>query len=746
MKKNVRRTKHTFKIRPYARLLTMLGEQLIKNEQIALTELIKNSYDADATWVKISFIDFGENLELLQESKIIIEDNGVGMSLNTIKNDWMNPATPSKFSHDGNIKKTPSGKRIIQGEKGIGRFAILKLGRKIQITTREKNSNEENIIDYDLSAFDDNFLTEEGERKDLFLDDLRIRVYTKKPSIIVNKPIQVDHRKFIRESYGTRIEVTNLKGKWTLNKINRIYNDLAKLESIFDKIANKNREDNFDVGLELNGKRQTITRDYIEKVAGIFENKSVFRITEGEYNHKQNAFYYKINDVPKALSIKDVNFRKVRVYRERFQDNKTKEYREPECHSFKFNLFIFDFEKQAPLKYKLDSEDRNIIRNHRVYLYRDGIRVIPYGDPDDDWLKIDTLRGTIAVGHFFSNDQIVGFIEISKHGNPELKDKTNREGLIEEGNATLDFIGLIQSFLSYLRLHPYQQYKIDNQNRNAHDLFRNDEVKNKFELLKKQFSKDKNAQKAIENLYTNYSIERKYLTQRVEATEDLASVGLSVETASHDIMMMLGKGLHSLDDLIRDCIAESISLNEISEELQKLKGIFSFVESQMKDVQLLFKSSKQRRRQIPVKEILDKVIRIYKRTLKRNKIEYNINEIGSPLIAKCTDAVLLQLFINLFDNSIFWLSDTDLESKKILITLNGHESKMIFSDNGPGIKEEYIPYIFEPFYSAKEEGRGLGLYIARQLLERNDYSIELADIQADKLLPGANFVTYFIAQ
>ena len=76
--------KRIFKIRPYARILTMLGDQLIKNEQIALTELIKNSYDADADWVKVSFENFGKNLEVYNDSKIIIEDNGEGMTLESI--------------------------------------------------------------------------------------------------------------------------------------------------------------------------------------------------------------------------------------------------------------------------------------------------------------------------------------------------------------------------------------------------------------------------------------------------------------------------------------------------------------------------------------------------------------------------------------------------------------------------------------------------------------------------------------
>jgi HSP90 family molecular chaperone len=86
--------KQNLKIKPYARLLTMLGEQLIKNERIALIEIIKNSYDADADWVKVSFQNFTDNFEYNAASKIIIEDNGCGMSLDTIKNHWLNPATP----------------------------------------------------------------------------------------------------------------------------------------------------------------------------------------------------------------------------------------------------------------------------------------------------------------------------------------------------------------------------------------------------------------------------------------------------------------------------------------------------------------------------------------------------------------------------------------------------------------------------------------------------------------------------
>jgi C4-dicarboxylate-specific signal transduction histidine kinase len=192
---------------------------------------------------------------------------------------------------------------------------------------------------------------------------------------------------------------------------------------------------------------------------------------------------------------------------------------------------------------------------------------------------------------------------------------------------------------------------------------------------------------------------------------------------------------------------EDIDKDELLKELQSIRGGMSFIEAELKDIQLLFKSSKQRRKSIRIKNIIEKVERIYKRLLTKENIIFELRTIGSPLIAKTTDAVLLQLLLNLMDNAIYWLMQISAKDKKIEIVLDGNKCQMIFADNGPGISKDDAPYIFEPFYSGKgEEGRGLGLYIARQLLERNDYSIDLADVKANKVLSGANFVVNFCSE
>ena len=133
--------------RPHARLLTMLGEQLIKNERIALVELVRNAYDADADGVDVRFEDFNENMTPNDRSFIVVRDDGVGMPIETLRNEWMNPATPKKHlaKRDGR-GATPGKGRIMQGEKGIGRFAVLKLGRQITIATRQSGDALESVL------------------------------------------------------------------------------------------------------------------------------------------------------------------------------------------------------------------------------------------------------------------------------------------------------------------------------------------------------------------------------------------------------------------------------------------------------------------------------------------------------------------------------------------------------------------------------------------------------------------------
>ncbi len=740
----------TLTIRPYARLITMLGDQLIKNELIALVELIKNAYDADASWVKVSFVDFDSNYSLTATSKIIIEDDGCGMNADILKRHWLNPATPEKLRRKTINTKTPKG-RILQGEKGIGRFAIFKLGKTIKITTRrqaqdkngrftDKGENIENSLVYDFSKYDNNFLKENGKDKDLFLDNLEIELSQNPPTSIISQTILLGSTKCKRKPHGTIIEISNLKTDWTSARVNRIQQEIGKLKPIFSK----NVDTDFNVWIYKDNQLNGSGGEYKEKLNNCLANKSVFKVTEGRYSSEGNAIHFKLNghDVDLSFNDPDINGLK------QFETFKTPEI-QTECGSFSFEFYIFDFtaDSENPAKYFLDKEEKRIIREHRIYLYRDGLRVMPYGDPEDDWLQIDIVRGTIRADEFLSNDQIVGCVYISQKENPKLIDKTNREGLIEEGRALQDFITVLKLILRYLRKKPFAQYLITKQRKIEFERLKRGRPAELIENAKKKYADEPKMQALLESFESSYTKEKRYLEDRINKTENLAAVGLSVETASHDVMLFIHKALESQDALIREImLGGEVNKEDLISRLTLIRGTISIVETQLKDIQLLFPSTKSKTKNIKIREIIEKVHRLYSRAFNDNKISLEIDETSQPLIVKVTDAVLLQVFINLFDNSLYWLKTIN-EKRTIRISIDGNRRRLIFSDGGPGIKDEDVDYVFEAFYSGKgEDGRGLGLYIARQLLDRYDYSIDLAEFSSDRLLSGANFVLEFIKE
>ena len=743
------------KIRPYARLLTMLGDQLIKDERIALVELIKNAYDADASWVKVCFEGFDEDFHVTEYSKIIIEDDGCGMDDKILKKHWLNPATPDKLKRKKETPVTQKG-RILQGEKGIGRFAVFKLGKKISITTRrqlkdtkgnfiEKGGAVEYTLTYDFSRYDDDFLEENGKDAELFLEDLSVYLSQREPETIVEKEILLGTQKRRGKSHGTVIEISNLKDRWTEERLERAQRDVGKLQPIFSKENGNNTDFSvwFYKGKDLHEPKE----NYKESLLNLLEQKTIFRISKGIFDCEDSKISFMINERLCELDFDDPDINGITEFKKikkRYEEDGTLD-----CGSFEFEFYIFDLQASSenPSKYYLSREEKSIIRDHRIYLYRDDVRVMPYGDPDDDWLGIDKARGNVRANEYLSNEQVVGCIYISQEENPLLRDKTSREGLIDEGNALSDFIVVIQLILKYIRKKPYSQYLIDKKRKNEINFVKTGKSSELIESAKKELKDNSQALEFINKFEKSYAKEKRILNERIAKTENLAAVGLSIETASHDVMILISKAMEQTNSLYKEVASGTDIDNEkLCERLTLIAGTISMVQTQMKDVQLLFPSTKQRTRLINVRTIMDKVHNIYANALKKNGITTHIDATEKPLMAKTTDAVLLQVFINLFDNAFYWLMTLKPnEKKEIHISLDGNNQRMIFSDSGPGIKDDDKGYIFDAFYSGKgEEGRGLGLYIAKQLLDRYDYSIELAELSKDKLLKGANFVVEFV--
>ena len=315
-------TARSLKFKPYARLLTMLGDQLIRNEQVALSELIKNAYDADATWVKVTFENFDEDFRAKDNAKIIVEDDGHGMTADVIENHWVNPATPLKLmGKKGDKKRTKSG-RIIQGEKGIGRFALLKLGRDIKMITRPTGSPSENVLELALSKYDADFIRDDQA---MFLDELELQFNVVAPAItIVEKEIDLGGREKMRRPHGTRIEISPPVGTWSRGKIEKVYEDLSRLQSIFgaaeDDDAKKLTDDNdsndedFAVLVYRDEVYEPLGSSLRDRLDVLLKDHSVFKI-EGRYDEPSQTFNFEIDNRQQALKLTDAEVTGLAVFR-----------------------------------------------------------------------------------------------------------------------------------------------------------------------------------------------------------------------------------------------------------------------------------------------------------------------------------------------------------------------------------------------------------------------------------------------
>lgn len=127
--------------RPRARLFSILGEHMISDHVVGLLELVKNSYDADATQVRVALAD----LDNPKTTQIVIEDDGFGMTATDVVEKFLSPAVDHKSRDKKNQKRTPKG-RLPIGEKGVGRFAVQQLGHRLNLVTRASGEPEVIVV------------------------------------------------------------------------------------------------------------------------------------------------------------------------------------------------------------------------------------------------------------------------------------------------------------------------------------------------------------------------------------------------------------------------------------------------------------------------------------------------------------------------------------------------------------------------------------------------------------------------
>ena len=354
--------------RPRARIIKTIGEELISNDRVAIVELVKNSYDADAKKVTITF-----NLPFKKDyGSIEIKDDGSGMNLRTVKEGWMEPATIIKKTSEN--RRSRKGRKLL-GEKGIGRFASAKLCKELVMTTKTKNDDEV----YASFNWDDFNYYEK------YLDEVECSLKVRKEGEI--------------KKQGTSLLLNKLNSKWDEKKLKELKIFLSRLINPFEtKIKN------FEIELTLPKQFEALSGPISPpKIL----SQSNYRI-KGSVNKdgKLNCVYESRNGDKKEI-VKDLIIKKP-------EENAHK----PFCGQFKFEFRVWNRE---PLDLKeLSTQTGSTVKDIKrdldaaagISIYRDSFRVLPYGELKNDWLELD-IRRVKNPAKNLSKNQIVGYVSIN---------------------------------------------------------------------------------------------------------------------------------------------------------------------------------------------------------------------------------------------------------------------------------------------------------------------------------------------
>lgn len=724
--------------KPYARLMNIIGDQLITNKKVALIEVIKNSYDADANFVKVKFCNMSNvgfnDLPLEEQAYIEIEDDGCGMSLDTIKNVWLRPATPNKYDKKKQMQlKTPKG-RIIQGEKGIGRFAIHKLGEKIVLYTKAEGENEVklemNFTDYNPD--NSNLFNQQTDYK--LLDEVSNNLFVQAPP------------ERVTSVSGTIIRIYNLREQWNKKDFEDLYKNIQRMIPPIDENAKQlGIEFVRDFDIEMYKENQIFTSNEIMTFKDVIERAQFTMI--GAINEKGViSFKYKalspfrsFSDSFDLLQKSDTSVRNYSLYGDKwFVEND----RTPDCGPFSFTFYAFDLAK--PDRTILNEDLKKFIKENFVYVLRDGVRVYPYGEKGIDWLNLDKLRSTYRAGQFISYNDLTGFIYISQEKNPQLKDASNRQGIVNDGGRFDDFTALVTIATEIFNT----EIKIDKGRSQAQKERKFSKSKSvlqdSFEKLQQSLAKLEDvktltlANKFVDAYHKHLSV----IEQRMETVEDLAGLGMAVEKSSHDSLRLLSLMRQNIKDFKKKVETDMYDKDNLLYLLSDLDDNLEMVYDDMQMIQPLFKIQRKSIKDISIKESIAKVVRYFRNDID-NKIATNIDEIFNDLNIKTNAGLILQILINLIDNAIYWLNQSGIPNKQLFFDINPIERTLIIADNGNGIREDISPLIFQEFFTMKSNGRGLGLYIVNELLSRINAEIYVLDNPKDKILPGANFIIKF---
>jgi signal transduction histidine kinase len=665
----------------------LLGRDLITDRITAVFELVKNCYDANAQNVNVIFSDVSEKNP---SSKILIKDDGHGMTFDDINNKWMVIGTASKRQEK---YSPPPYQRRYVGEKGVGRFAVDKLGGRLLIKTKKEGETRRLNVEINWEKYEN---LAKGTQLTLFTDVDNIYYFEDAPS----------------EEHGTTLEITAVNEVWTKKDTDRLYKELSKIVSPFHQLTPPFKI--FLSSQEHDYKNKLVRSDAI--------NYATYHLSIGYNKSKDQQEVLKFNDTTGEI---DKIYKPVEIFGA-------------------IKMIIYHFNEEAKRKFNqvYKGDDTKI---DGIKIYRDGIVTTPFAefeanrDKKRDILGIDK-RLWRDIFNRVATREIIGVLDITKEDNPDIIDATNRQDFVENAayHRLKEFIIEQLDELSKKKQFDRAHRKVSTSvalQRAGKDVkqFSNSikELKTERPDLEEILSPLQSQAEAVQDSITKGLREFNLAEKEFERKENIYLSLMSLQQyaihIAHSVRTSLGK-IKRMAEFFKenfpnaqfDDAFKQYSIS-IYDEMNKLNRVIDFM--------LSYAESNLRFEDVDLKKMLEELFyKDYAPVFESEKIQATI-ELNKNITIHANKKILEDIFSNLISNSIKAISGKKDRIIKCSAEIGADEIILYFSDNGIGIDNNDKEKIFDLYFTktAEQGGAGVGLYVVKMRIEALQGKIEVVE-------------------
>ena len=663
-------------------MLQLLGDELIGNARLAVFELVKNAYDADANEVVVRL-----DLDGGRDPMITVTDDGEGMTLDLIRSVWLVPGDDYRQKQREMRRRTYRHQRLPLGEKGLGRFAVHKLGNRISLVTKAANSDE------CVVQIDWNELIAKP-----YLDEAPVRINIRQPEV------------FTGSRTGTRIRIRQLRTvNWSRGEVRRLHNQITSICSPFEEPSG------FQAVLEIPGRE-----DWIADLPDVSEILSraiwrfSFRLENGKFD-----WSYEFRQVPGfKLDGRVVNKSgdrlklpsrsgDDRMEKKVVADGATTQGIGPITGEF----YIYDRDKEV-LRRLTNARllARYLDETGGVRVYRDGMRVYNYGEPGDDWLGLDLRRVNIPTRRI-SRNIILGAVHLSLETSTRLIEKTNREGFVEN-DACIRLRQIVLGALGALEgERQIDKDRIRNLTKNPDDPT-TARIEKPIGELRLELDRQ-----GVRQTFEPYVARIEHNYQSMQETLLSAGMsGLNLAVVFHEVE----RGVRVLHQVIVEGADWKSAARQARDLMHLLDGFAT----------LLRRDSRQ---QHSIRKLVDAARQFNVLRLRHHRVRLVcplLESDGEGFQSRFVFSLVVGALNNLIDNAFYWLrvrwpdvpAENEPSERQLYIGVsNDFETgpALVVADNGTGFQGDDPENLVRPFFTRKPDGMGLGLYYANLAMELN---------------------------